>query len=242
MYKKKSKNAKQPFKWKHFAGEIILWLVRWYCRYALSYGDLKEMVQERGLSLERSTIMRWVHEYSLELEKRVKPHLKMSHSSTRVDETYIKIKGIWHYLYRAVDQYGQTLDWMLSVKRNKKAAKKFFKKMLVNSHVKTPSVINVDKNPAFPSAHQELILEGELPSTTKLRRVKYLNNIVENDHKSVKCKSRYRQWYQSFDTASVTISGMETMRMIQKGQVKYLAKNDIISQNKLINKLFGLAA
>jgi len=224
MYKKISKNAKQPFKWKHFAGEIILWLVRWYCRYALSYSDLKEIAQERGLSLERSTIMRWVHEYSPELEERVKPYFKMSHSSTRVDETYIKIKGVWHYLYRAVDKHGQTLDWMLSVKRNKKAAKKFFKKMLANSHVSTPSVINVDKNPAFPPAHQELILEGELPSTTKLRRVKYLNNIVENDHKFVKHKSRYRQWYQFFDTASVTISGIETMRMIQKSQVKYLAK------------------
>ena len=82
----------------------------------------------------------------------------------------------------------------------------------------------------------------ELPPTTKLRRVKYLNNIVENDHKFVKRKSRYRQWYQSFDTASATISGMETMRMIQKSQVKYLAKNDILSQNKLINTLFGLAA
>jgi IS6 family transposase len=92
------------------------------------------MAQERGLFLERSTIMRWVHEYSPELEKRVKSHFKMSHSSTRVDETYIKIKGIWHYLYRAVDKQGQTLDWMLSVKRNKKAAKKFFKKMLANSY------------------------------------------------------------------------------------------------------------
>src|SRR5262245_37721166 len=118
MYKKKSKNAQQPFKWKQFTGEIILWLVRWYCRYALSYGDLKEMAQERGLTFERSTIMRWVHEYSFELEKRVKPYLKISHSSTRVDETYIKIKGVWHYLYRAVDKTGQTLDWMLSVKRN----------------------------------------------------------------------------------------------------------------------------
>ena len=242
MYKKKSKNAKRPFKWKQFAGEVILWMVRWYCRYALSYGDLKEMAQERGLSLERSTIMRWVHEYAPELEKRVKPHFKISHSSTRVDETYIKIKGVWHYLYRAVDKHGQTLDWMLSVKRNKNAAKKFFKKMLANSYVSTPSVINVDKNPAFPPAHQELTLEGELPPTTKLRRVKYLNNILENDHKSLKRKSRYRQWYQSFNTASATISGMETMRMIQKGQVKYLAKNNIISQNKLISQLFGLAA
>jgi IS6 family transposase len=241
MYKK-NKNTKQPFKWKHFAGEIILWLVRWYCRYALSYNDLKEMAQERGLTLERSTIMRWVHEYSPELEKRIKPHLKISRSSTRVDETYIKIKGIWHYLYRAVDKHGQTIDWMLSVKRNKKAAKKFFKKMLGNPHLTTLSVINVDKNPAFPPAHDELIKTGELHATSKLRRVKYLNNIVENDHKSVKRKSRYRQWYQSFDTASVTITGMETMRMIQKGQVRYLAKNDVCAQNKLINKLFGLAA
>jgi IS6 family transposase len=147
-----------------------------------------------------------------------------------------------HYLYRAVDKNGQTLDWMLSVRRNKKAAKKFFKKMIANPHVTTPSIINVDKNPAFQPAHQELVASGELPLISKLRQVKYLNNIVENDHKSVKRKSRYRQWYQSFDTASATISGMETMRMIQKGQVKYLSKNDIISQNKLINRLFGLAA
>ena len=113
--------------------------------------------------------------------------------------------------------------------------------MLANPHVTMPSIMNVDKNPAFPPAYQELITKGEVPSTTKLRRVKYLNNIVENDHKSVKRKSRYRQWYQSFDTASATISGMETMRMIQKG-VKYLDKNNVCAQNKLINKLFGLTA
>jgi transposase-like protein len=232
----------QPFKWKHFVGEVILWLVRWYCRYALSYRDLKEIAAERGLSVERSTIMRWVHEYSPELEKRIKPHLKISNSSIRIDETYIKIKGVWHYLYRAVDKNGQTLDWMLSVKRDKKAAKKFFKKMLSNPHVTAPTVMNVDKNAAFPPAHQDLIEEGELPSTSKLRRVKYLNNIVENDHKSVKCKSRYRQWYQSFDTAFATISGMETMRMIQKGQVKYLVVGDVRAQNTLINQLFGLVS
>lgn len=113
MYKKKNKNTKQPFKWKHFTGEIILWLVRWYCRYALSYGDLKEMAQERGLLIERSTIMRWVHEYSPGLENRIRLHLKMSYSSIRIDETYLKVKGVWHYLYRAVDKHSQTLDWML---------------------------------------------------------------------------------------------------------------------------------
>ena len=101
--------------------------------------------------------------------------------------------------------------------------------------------MNVDKNLAFPPAHQELIAEGNLSATSKLRRVKYFNNVVENDHKSVKCKSRYKQWYQSFATASAMISGMETMRMIQKGQVKFLVAGDVRAQNKLINQLFGLA-
>lgn len=155
--------------------------------------------------------MRWVHKYLHELEKRIKPHLKMSRASIRVDETYIKIKDVCHYLYRAVDKHGQTLDWMLSVKRNKKAAKKFFKKMLGNVHVSSPSIINVDRNPAFLPAHQELIEAGNFPSISKVKRVKYFNNIVENDHKSVKRKSRYRQWHQSFDTAIATISGMEIM-------------------------------
>lgn len=130
----------------------------------------------------------------------------------------------------------------MSTKRDRKAAKKFFKKMLGNLHVSTLTVINVDRNAAFPPAYRELLVEGNLPPTSKLRRVKYLNNVVENDHKSVKCKSRYRQWYQSFSTASATISGMETMRMIQKGQVKYVAMCDVRAQNQLINKLFGLAS
>ena len=151
----------------------------------------------------------------------IKPHLKRTSDSWRLDETYVKIKGVWHYLYRAIDKQGQTLDWMLSKKRNKRAAKKFFKKVLGNKHVATPRVINVDKNPAFVPAHAELQTEGRLTKACKLRQVKYLNNGVENDHKFIKSKSRYRQWYQSFDTARCTLDGMETMRMIQKGQLKY---------------------
>jgi transposase, IS6 family len=129
---------------------------------------------------------------------RVKLYLKVTHPSWRCDETYLKIRGKWHYLYRAIDNYAQTLDWMLSVKRDKKAAKKFFKKVLGNHHLTAPSVINVDKNPAFIPAHNELKKSGELSKLTKLRQVKYLNNSVENDHKSIKRKSRYRQWYCSF--------------------------------------------
>ncbi len=220
MAVKKFKNADRPFKWKHFAGEIILWLVRWYGRYALSYNDLKEMAAERGLFVERSTICRWVQEYSPELERRVKLHLKKTYDSWKLDETYIKIKGKWYYLYRSIDKYGQTLDWMLSRHRNKKSAKRFFKKVLSNQHVVCPRVINVDKSPTFPPTLSELQEEGELPPDTKLRPIKYLNNSMENDHKSTKCKSRYRQWYQTFETAKHAIAGMETMRMVQKRTVK----------------------
>ena len=131
---------------------------------------------------------------------------------------------------------------MLSRHRNKKSAKRFFKKVLSNQHVVCPRVINVDKSPTFPPTLSELQEEGELPDSTKLRPIKYLNNAMENDHKSTKCKSRYRQWYQSFETAKRAITGMETMRLIQKGQLKYAAKGDVRAQNAIINKLFNLAA
>lgn len=241
MAVKKFKNPEAPFKWKHFQGDIILWLVRWYGRYALSYNDLKEIAAERNLFVDRSTIFRWVHEYSPELEKRVKHHLNKSNDSWKIDETYVKIKGKWHYLYRAIDKCGQTLDWMLSRYRNKKSAKRFFKKVLSNLHVICPRVINVDKSPTFPPALSDLQNQGVMPSDTKLRPIKYLNNAMENDHKFTKSKSRYRQWYQSFETAKQAIAGMETMRMIQKGQLRYIAKGDVLAQNNFINKLFNIA-
>ncbi len=103
----KYKDSNNPFKWKHAQGEVILWLVRWYCRYALSYNDLKEISQERGLNVERSTIYRWVQEYAPEISKKMKPLLRNTCDSWKLDETYIKIKGQWYYLYRAIDKHGR---------------------------------------------------------------------------------------------------------------------------------------
>ena len=130
---------------------------------------------------------------------------------------------------------------MLSRNRNKKSAKRFFKKVLGNTHTVNPRVINVDKSPTFPPALSELQTENEMPQNTKLRAIKYLNHSMENDHKFTKSKSRYRQWYQSFSTASNTLDGMEAMRMIQKGQLRNIGK-DIVKQNDFICQLFGLAA
>ena len=144
------------FKWKHYEGEIILLNVRWHLRYPLSYRNLKEMIAERGVKADHTTIMRWVHQYSPETEKKIRRHLKLTNYSWRVDETYIKVKGKWKYFYRAVDSTGNTVDFMLSSKRNRKAAKRFFKKALSSFHNQIPKVITVDKNPADPIAMYEL--------------------------------------------------------------------------------------
>src|SRR2546425_6142579 len=137
-----------PFKWRHFESEIILLCVRWYLRYSLSYRDLEEMMRERGLHVDHTTIYRWVQRYAPELEKRCRPHLKAFTDSWKVDETYIKVRKTWMYLYRAVDSQGNTLEFLLSATRDAQAAKHFFSKALAVPHISTPRVITVDKNAA----------------------------------------------------------------------------------------------
>ena len=141
------------FKWKHYQPDIILLTVRWYLRYNLSFRDLVEMMEERGLSISHTTIMRWVHQYGPELDKRIRRHLKQTNDSWRVDETYIKVKGQWMYLYRAVDSEGNTIDFYLSKTRDNKQPSAFSRKPWV-FHVSKPRVITVDKNPAYPVAIQ----------------------------------------------------------------------------------------
>jgi transposase, IS6 family len=228
-----------PFKWRHFEGQIILLCVRWYLRYCLSYRDLEEMMAERGLKVDHTTIYRWVQQYAPELEKRCKPHLQRTTDSWRVDETYIKVKGEWLYLYRAVDSIGNTLEFLLSEHRDAQAAKRFLARALDASHTTTPRVINVDCNPAYPKAVDELKAEGQLPQGCQLRPVKYLNNLIEQDHRFIKRLVKAGLGFCSFPTAWRTLRGYETMQMIRKGQVQV---GGIQAQVKFINSLFGLAA
>jgi transposase-like protein len=230
------------FKWRHYESEIILLCVRWYLRYALSYRDLEEMMNERGLSVDHTTIYRWVQAYAPELEKRIRPHLRLTNDSYRVDETYIKVKGVWKYLYRAVDSTGQTIDFMLSAKRDKQAAKRFFRKMLKAAPHSSPRVINVDKNPAYPAAVEQLKEEGTIPSRTQLRQCKYLNNLIEQDHRFVKRRVNAGLGFFSFNTAWRTIRGHETMNLIRKGQIAGIGRRDIQRQVKFVSNLFGIAA
>ena len=143
-------------------------------------------MQERGVEVDHSTINRWVLKYAPELDKRIRPHLRSTNDSWRVDETYIKVKGRWKYLYRAVDSLGNTLDFLLSAKRDTSAAERFLRKTLSAAHTQFPRVINVDKNAAYPAAVDQLKADTQLPKTTELRQVKYLNNLIEQDHRFIK--------------------------------------------------------
>ena len=230
-----------PIKWKHYEPEIILLNVRWYLKYSLSYRNLEEMMKERGLDVVHTTIMRWVHEYAPALDRRIRPHLKPTNDSWKVDETYIKVKGKWKYLYRSVDSEGNTLDFMLSAKRDKKAAKRFFRKVLKGKHNQNPRVINVDKNAAYPPAIGELKSGEKLPDKTKLRRIKYLNNLVEQDHRFIKKITNPGLGFYSFNTARQTIRGIEAMHMIRKGQIRGV-DSSVQNQVKFINQIFGIAS
>ena len=231
-----------PFKWRHNESEIILLCVRWYLRYALSYRDLEEMMEERNLTVDHTTIYRWVQRYAPELEKRSRPHLRPTNDSYRVDETYVKIKGQWYYLYRAVDSTGQTIDFMLSAKRDAKAAKRFFRKMLKLPQHSSPRVINVDRNKAYPPAVEELKKEGVLSIASQLRKCKYLNNIIEQDHRFIKRRVNPGLGFFSFKTARRTIGGYEVTNMIRKGQVEGIRKGDIRGQVRFVESLFKVAA
>ena len=229
------------FKWKHYQPEIILLTVRWYLRYNLSFRDLVEMMEERGLSIAHTTIMRWVHQYGPDLNKKIRCHLKQTNDSWRVDETYIKVKGQWMYLYRVVDSEGNTIDFYLSKARNKQAAKRFFKKALAFSHVSIPRTITVDKNPAYPIAIQELKKEKKMPEGIQIRQIKYLNNIVEQDHRFIKKRLSTMLGLKTFRTAKAIISGIEVMHMMKKKQV-YQEVKSVQNQISFIHQLFVIAA
>jgi transposase, IS6 family len=230
------------FKWRHFAPEIILCAVRWYLRYSLSYRDIQELLVERGLEVDHTTVWRWVQRYTPELEERTRPHLKSTNKSWRVDETYVRVKGRWFYLYRAIDSAGATIDFYLSAFRSAEAAKALFAKALADPSHPQPRVINTDKAQCYPSAILESKAEGVLRKRCRHRPVQYLNNILEQDHRCIKKRIRAKQHFREFNCARRTIQGYETMHKIRKGQVRWLRNGDIRVQNRFIDQVFGLAA
>ncbi len=204
------------FKWRHFEKEIILINVRWYLAYPLSYRNLEEMAEERGYSVDHSTINRWVIKYSPELEAAFQKKKKPVGGRWRMDETYIKVNGKWKYLYRAVDKEGNTIDYLLRAKRDTKAAKRFFKKAIKrNGH---PELVNVDKSGANKAALNSI--NKETKEQIEIRQCKYLNNIVEQDHRNIKRITRPMLGFKNFHSAQKTLAGIELMSMLKKGQME----------------------
>jgi transposase, IS6 family len=206
------------FKWRQFEPEMILLAVGWYLRFSLSYRDVEELLAERGLHADHVTVWRWVQRYGPEIQRRLRPRLRPTNDSWRVDETFIRVKGKWVYLYRAVDSSAATIDFLLSAKRDAAAAERFLAKALGGANHPHPRVIDTDKYAAYPPAIAELKADGVLDENSKHRPVQYLNNILEQDHRAIKRRVRASQHFRSFWGAWRTIAGYEAIHMIRKGQ------------------------
>jgi transposase, IS6 family len=229
------------FRGRHFGDEIIVLCLRWYLRYPLSYRNLEEMMAERGLKLDHSTIARWVLQYAPVLNERIPSEMRRPNRSWRVDETYVRVAGAWTYLYRAIDSVGNTIDFLLSPKRDRTAAKTFLQLALLQAGTNRPRVINVDGHLAYPGAIQELKQSGELGRNCRCRRAPYLNNILEQDHRFVKKRMVSSQGFRSVGGALSTIAGYEAINIIRKGQIRWLPKADIIGQSHFIDRTLGIA-
>lgn len=215
------------FKGRHFKKTIILMAVRWYLAYTLSYRDIEELMSERGIDVDHSTINRWVIKYSPKLEAEFTKHYKRKvGSSWRMDETYLKIKGKWCYLYRAVDKSGATIDFMLSKNRDELAAKRFFNKAI--GYSEKPEKITIDKSGANNAALKTINKKLSEVEKIEIRQIKYLNNIVESDHRFIKRIIKPMMGFKAFYSANAI--GIELHHMLRKEQHKASASMIVFEQ------------
>ena len=203
------------FKGSHFEKEIILWGVRWYVAYPISYRQLEEMMGERGVTVDHSTLNRWVIKYAPEVEKQFRRRQHPVGRSWRLDETYVKIKGKWAYLYRAVDKAGHTIDFLLTPHQDRAAAETFLRKAI--RHQGLSEKITIDQSGSNTAAikHYNQVHKTAIV----IRHSKYLNNLVEQDHRAVKRITHPMLGFKSFWAACCTIAGIEVMHALRKGQL-----------------------
>jgi len=205
------------FKHHRFPKSIILQAVYFKLRFTLSYRDVEELLQIRGVEVDHSTIQRWVFKFSPEVEKNMNKRKRQVGSSWRMDETYIKVGGKDRYLYRAVDKFGNTVDFLLTKRRMKGSAQKFLNKAIGNNS--KPRVINIDKSGANKSGIRSINRELLTVKKIKIRQCKYLNNIVEQDHRNIKRRISIDTGFKEFDSAQRTLAGIEVVNIIRKGQI-----------------------
>lgn len=200
-----------------FEKDIILLCVRWYLAYPLSYRNLEEMMAERGIEVDHTHLYRWVQKFTPQLEAEFRRRKKRPvGSSWRFDETDIKIKGQWKYLYRAVDQAGPTVDFLLTAHRDKKAALRFLKKAIGQNG--RPAKVTIDNSGANTAAL--IALNADPDPKIEIRQQKYLNNLIEQDHRAIKRITRPMLGFQTFASARITLQGVELMHTLKKGQMR----------------------
>lgn len=200
----------------HYPLDVILLCVRWYVAYSLSLRNLEEMMAERGIEVDHSSVHRWVIKLVPLFEKAFRRHKRPVGKSWRMDETYVKVKGQWKFLYRAVDKEGNTVDFLLRAHRDKAAARRYFEKAINQNG--EPETITVDKSGANRAALESLNVERSTP--IEVRQNKYLNNIVEQDHRAIKRIVKPMMGFKDFWCARIILAGIELMHMIRKGQMK----------------------
>ena len=207
----------------HFKGfcsspSVIMLFVYMKCRFSLSYRDLEEIMMIRGANIDHSMLQRWVRRFFSLIDKRVRKRKRPLNGSWRMDDTYIKLNGKWVYLYRAVDKEGNTVDFLLRAKRDAVAAKAFFRKAFRENG--RPEKVTVDKSGSNKAALDYFNRIVPKEDEFEIRQVKYLNNIVEQDHRFIKKRTRPTLGFKNFLSAKETLSGIENIRMIQKGQIQ----------------------
>ncbi|MCG7522339.1 IS6 family transposase [Ruegeria sp. Ofav3-42] len=203
----------------HFPKDAVLYAVYFYLRYTVSYRDLEEIMAERGVQVDHATLNRWVVKYSPMIAVSAQSKKRPTLNSWRMDETYVRVRGNWMYLYRAVDKAGNTLDFMLSERRNRPAAARFFAKALSSNGI--PDKIVIDKSGANAAGIREVNkILNRFGCSAKIQTVrsKYLNNLIEQDHRFIKRRMRHMCGFKSFRSASATLDGIEVANMIRKQQ------------------------
>ncbi|MCV6548124.1 MAG: IS6 family transposase [Cohaesibacter sp.] len=236
---KLKRKSKDDFKGRQFEAWLIIQAVSWYLRYPLSYRDLEEIFRERGFAVDHSRINRWVLAYAPLIEKRLRRFRKPHYGSVRIDETYVKVRGKWKYLYRAIDKHGNPVDFLLTAKRDIDAAKRFFNKMLKDGPLLSPGKIGTDGANTFPSTIKQSVDQGLLQTDPVHYVTKHLQQGIESDHFRLKKNMARNGGFQSFHTARRTIAGFEAMLWLKKG-FDFTGQWTVRKQNDLIALLFGL--
>ena len=214
---------RKEFKGYSVSPEIIMMFVYMKLRFSLSYRDLEEMMSMGGASIDHSTVQRWITRFTPLLEREVKKRKKPTGRSWRMDETYVKLKRKWVYLYRAVDSEGNTIEFLLRARRDKAAALAFFRKAIKSNG--RPTKVNIDKSGSNNAALESCNKGVEKKHQITIHQIKYLNNIVEQDHRFIKKRIKPMLGFKSFRSAKITLAGIESVRMIQKGQIHGFNEN-----------------